>query len=127
MSQPSGLQCWDALAVIRRHAVSVAERVGLPGAKPRQYIRGWKQDRLLPDGCSGPSQPVFGPDSPDLLIRGKLAASRRLLRGSNCGSLVISERDWRGVVGAGKLKHHPGDIVLGVGWETACDLDRLIQ
>jgi len=70
---------------------------------------------------------VFGPSSPNLLVRRKLASSRRLLRNGDRGSLIVGESDRRCLVGACKLKDNPGYIVLGVRWEVAGDLDGLIQ
>jgi len=70
---------------------------------------------------------VFGPDCPNLLVRGEFTALGRSFRRSNWFPLVGRERNRNGFIATGKLKDNAGDVVLSVGWEAARRLKGLIQ
>src|SRR3954471_16133304 len=90
----------------------------LPAATLQQCSREWNRDRQALDGYSGASQPVLGPDGADPFFCCKLAACRGLFRGRNRGPFFIGERYGRRIIGTGKLKDHPGNIILGVRREA---------
>jgi hypothetical protein len=69
---------------------------------------------------------VLAPNGPHLGLGGEFAAGSSFLGRSNSPPLVVSESYRRRIIRAGKLKNYPRDIVLGVRWEPARDLDRLI-
>ena len=83
--------------------------------------------RREPEGYSGASQTVFGPNRPHLFIARKFPTGSGGFRRGDSGLLFGRERCWRFITGVGQAENNTGDIVQCLRREIARGSKSLVQ